>query len=212
MTLFTLVSLIIVALAFSVFVFLGLLVPAESGQTGSAASEEAPRLKARVFCAGPLASPRWHSFDGYADCRAAALVQGGDRACTWGCLGYGSCVEACPEGAISLDQKGLPHIDGRCTGCGICVAVCPRGVIRLVDRRADYLVACSSRDVPAERTALCAHPCTLCGVCAAVNSSGGYRMVRGMSTASIDYSRSGDRKAALGACPTGCIRSAEDPV
>jgi len=46
------------------------------------------------------------------------------------------CVEACPEGALSVNE-GLGNIDldaSKCTGCGDCVRACPVGVIRM-DRK-----------------------------------------------------------------------------
>ena len=171
-----------------------------------------PDLKAAIFCGGPAVSPRYHRQDGYGDCRVAAAVQGGDRACMSGCLGYGSCVEACPQGAISLDENALPHVSDACTACGRCMAVCPRNVIRLIPREADFIVACSSKDAPSKRTLVCRHPCTGCGICASVNSSGGYRINKQTSLAHIDYSKQGDRHAGQYACPKTCIRPATKAV
>jgi Fe-S-cluster-containing dehydrogenase component len=40
------------------------------------------------------------------------------------------CLEACKEGAIFKNERGVVVIDaGRCTGCGDCVAGCPYGMI-----------------------------------------------------------------------------------
>jgi formate dehydrogenase beta subunit len=73
-----------------------------------------------------------YEYDGLGDCRAAALLSGGMKVCTVGCLGLGTCARACPFGAISMGPDGLPVVDeGRCTGCGTCERVCPKHIITL---------------------------------------------------------------------------------
>ena len=44
------------------------------------------------------------------------------------------CVEACPEGLISIEGSimGLPRFEGDCLGCGRCVTMCPGLAINLV--------------------------------------------------------------------------------
>lgn len=51
------------------------------------------------------------------------------------CLGCGACVEACPEGALSLTSSGVATDAARCTGSGACVAVCPAEARQMVGRR-----------------------------------------------------------------------------
>lgn len=47
--------------------------------------------------------------------------------CSWVCSTF------CPDGAITADSDGRPHIDyDHCKGCLICVAVCPPHAIRAV--------------------------------------------------------------------------------
>lgn len=46
------------------------------------------------------------------------------------CIGCDRCIEACPQGAIVIDN-GRRSIDReRCDGCGACVDVCPSGALR----------------------------------------------------------------------------------
>ena len=60
-------------------------------------------------------------YDGLSDCRAAALLSGGMKVCSIGCLGLGSCVKACQFNALSMGPDGLPVVnENRCTGCGAC--------------------------------------------------------------------------------------------
>jgi NAD-dependent dihydropyrimidine dehydrogenase PreA subunit len=48
------------------------------------------------------------------------------------CTACGSCVEACPRGAITLD--GTAVIDpSSCTGCGLCVDDCAYGALALAE-------------------------------------------------------------------------------
>lgn len=51
------------------------------------------------------------------------------------CVACGSCVKACPAGAISI-YKGIRAVvdDKRCVGCGRCAAACPASVISVVLR------------------------------------------------------------------------------
>jgi formate dehydrogenase (NADP+) beta subunit len=71
-------------------------------------------------------------YNGLDDCRAVALLGGGMKVCSIGCLGLGTCARACPFGAITMGPKGLPVVDeGRCTGCGTCERVCPKHIINL---------------------------------------------------------------------------------
>ncbi len=71
-------------------------------------------------------------YEGIDDCRAAAMVFGGMKECNIGCLGLGTCVAACPFGALSMGEDGLPVVDEeKCTACGTCEKVCPKHIIRL---------------------------------------------------------------------------------
>ena len=46
------------------------------------------------------------------------------------CVACGACVEACPRGAIGLEE--FATIDERyCTGCGICVESCAYDALEL---------------------------------------------------------------------------------
>ncbi len=91
------------------------------------------------------ADTRYH-YDGLSDCRAVALLGGGMKVCTIGCVGLGTCATVCPFGAITMGPHGLPVVDEkRCTGCGTCERVCPKHIITLssVTRRIlrEYTVA-----------------------------------------------------------------------
>ena len=79
-----------------------------------------------------------YEYKGITDCRAANQLFGGMKHCRIGCLGLGTCVEACPFDAMEIGTDGLPKVDEeKCTACGTCVRVCPKNIINLtsVSRR-----------------------------------------------------------------------------
>jgi ferredoxin len=161
------------------------------------------RQIAVVACAGPSATPALHRYQGLTDCRIVQSLYSGDRACADACLGYGTCRDLCPLGAISIGDDGLPRIAESCDGCGICVAECPVSVIRLVPADADYYISCSSRAAPASRASFCSAPCVACDVCRLEGGGAGFSVHDGM--AKINYATQGNRSLAAKACPTKCI-------
>lgn len=85
-------------------------------------------------CEGGYRAARKYNYSGLQDCRAALQLYHGFIRCENGCLGLGSCRNACKFGAIQMSSEtGLPifKVD-RCVGCGACVAACPKGIINLV--------------------------------------------------------------------------------
>jgi len=50
------------------------------------------------------------------------------------CLGCRTCVEACPNGCLTLTEAGM-HIDReRCQACGTCAEVCPSGAMEALGK------------------------------------------------------------------------------
>lgn len=51
------------------------------------------------------------------------------------CVACGSCVKACPLGAVSV-YKGMYAVveDEKCVGCGSCARACPAGIISIIKR------------------------------------------------------------------------------
>lgn len=127
----------------------------------------AERLTAFVACAGDCDRARQdYEYYGVLDCSKAAFVPGGGpKACSSGCLGYGSCVKACPFDAIHV-VNGVAVVDREaCKACGKCVAACPRHLISLIPYKAKYAVACSSRDKGPVTMKACQTGCIGCGIC-----------------------------------------------
>ena len=105
------------------------------------------------------------NYVGIKDCRSALYggVAVGD--CDYGCLGYGSCVQVCPEDAIRIENGVAVVNRDKCIGCGLCAKECPRGLIELVPISKTTIVRCMNRDKgPAVRKA-CKTGCIACGIC-----------------------------------------------
>lgn len=126
-----------------------------------------PKLIACVFCkGGTTQSPFKYDYIGAKDCRAAELLAGGPKACIYGCLGFGTCIGACPFGAIKMGHDRIPIIDShKCTSCGKCVSACPRGIIHLVPQTQRFLVLCSSHDKGKKVKEVCNIGCIACQIC-----------------------------------------------
>ncbi|MBQ3554571.1 MAG: RnfABCDGE type electron transport complex subunit B [Clostridia bacterium] len=125
-----------------------------------------PRMIARVLCSGTCQKAVNNArYEGIYDCIAAARFGGGEKACSYGCMGYGSCAGACPFGAISVND-GVARVDETiCTGCGVCVATCPRKVIELVPAAQNTFVLCSSKEKGAAMKNICSAGCIGCKIC-----------------------------------------------
>jgi len=50
------------------------------------------------------------------------------------CVACGACVDACPQGAITVDEE-IATVDDRCNLCGLCVDACPEEAIGLPEVR-----------------------------------------------------------------------------
>lgn len=123
---------------------------------------------ASVQCAGTFEKAvQNYEYEGIHGCVSANLLQGGNKSCKYGCLGFGTCVKACPFKAMKMSPEGLPIINPeKCTGCGKCVTACPRKVIELIEPESMVRVNCRSLDKGAVSRQLCKVSCIGCGLCA----------------------------------------------
>lgn len=161
---------------------------------------------ARLACAGGAhVSYTRARYQGLESCRAATLVAGGGKGCTWGCLGFADCMRACGFGAIRMNRYSLPVVDeARCTACGDCVEVCPKDLFSLHPVSHRLWVACKNLDSADEAEAQCEVTCTGCGRCAAYAPEGLISIVDNLAV--VDYEKNGlASKLAIERCPTGAI-------
>jgi RnfABCDGE-type electron transport complex B subunit len=149
-------------------------------------------------------APAKYEYSGIRDCRAAALVHEGPKACRYGCLGLGACAAACPFGAIRMGADGLAHVaEDLCMACSKCVTVCPRNLYRLASEKETVRVACSSRDPGKETNRVCKVGCIACRRCEKACKFEAIKVVDNLAT--IDYSKCKHCAACVKVCPRGII-------
>jgi electron transport complex protein RnfB len=122
---------------------------------------------ALVLCAGSdQATEKRFYYNGVTDCASAAILFGGDKSCSYGCMGLGTCAGVCPFDAIRMLPNGLPAIDPiKCTSCGKCVTACPKHIIKLVPINKRVHILCSSHDKGAKVRRICKVGCIACTKC-----------------------------------------------
>ena len=131
------------------------------------AGEDKEKLVAVVFCQGDSEAAGFPGeYHGILDCAAAVYSQDVAKRCKYGCLGLGSCVNACPFDAIHLSETGIPYVDAeKCTACGKCVTACPRDLIELHPVSHEAFVYCKSQDPGAIARKVCKKACIACKIC-----------------------------------------------
>ena len=172
---------------------------------GVSIEEKEPQV-AIVLCQGADdIAPKRYRYNGLASCASAALLGGGDKSCTYGCLGLGDCQRACSFDAVEMTASGVARIiPGRCTGCGQCVDACPKHIIKLVPAAAEIHVLCSNHDKGAAAKRKCAAVCMGCKKCEK-SFEGEPRIKVDDFLAHVDYSDPPTDPSVVETCPTGAI-------
>ena len=138
----------------------------EIGDIMGATAGVLERKVAFVACRGTCdVTKNQGNYFGHKDCRTVALSGLNVTDCNWGCLGFGSCAEVCPEQAITI-QNGVAVVNrNRCVSCGLCAKACPRGLISLIPESRIIRVQCSNRDKGPVVRKVCSAGCIGCGLC-----------------------------------------------
>jgi|UniRef100_A0A7V3PUK9 Na+-translocating ferredoxin:NAD+ oxidoreductase RNF subunit RnfB len=160
-----------------------------------------PKVAVLICRGGKNEAASRFQYHGAQDCRQAALLLGGPKACIYGCVGLGHCVTVCPVGAITMGENRLPAIDEKkCIGCGKCVAECPKGTLILIPRQKLVYLACISHDRGKAVKDVCSVGCIACGLCAKVCPVGALKMERNLPV--MDFEKCIDCGICVHKCPT----------
>ena len=176
---------------------------------GRAAASITKRTALVLCCGNDTEATRRAAYNGIYDCAAAQAIAGGDKGCTYGCLGYGTCARICPVNAIAMID-GLAKIDKfKCIACGKCIIACPRKIIKFVPITAEIHVLCSSKDKGPAVKKVCGIGCIGCRICTkyaegAINMDG--------FLAVVDYTKPLTNEETIVKCPPHCIRKDTSPA
>jgi len=172
--------------------------------------EKAKDVVAFVHCNGVCDAATYKSaYDGIASCKARAMIYGGPKACTYGCLGCGDCAKVCISHAISV-ENGVARVDtSRCVGCGMCAKECPKHIISMIPQEAATVVYCSSKDKGANARRACKNACIGCKKCERVCPEQAITVKD--NCAVIDYTKCTGCGICTEGCPTGCLKKAYFP-
>lgn len=121
--------------------------------------------------------------------------------CKSGCVGVGSCIDACKFDAMSLEDGKVVIDVEKCNGCGACAdgACCPQKLIRMIPREATNFIPCSSTEEDDQLVReICGHGCIACGECERACPEGAVHVID--NHAVIDY----DKCVGCVACAVKC--------
>ena len=168
---------------------------------------ETVRMTAFTKCGGDCEKAKTnYDYTGVEDCAMVPFVPGGGaKKCSYGCLGYGSCVKACAFDAIRI-VNGVAVVDKEaCKACGACVRTCPKHLIELVPYAgADYHVVCNSSDKGKLVMDACEIGCIGCKKCEKNCPSEAIKVENGV--AHIDYEKCTNCGTCMEVCPRGTIQ------
>ncbi len=178
---------------------------------GESASESEKQV-AFVKCNGTCDKANVkYNYYGIQDCQKAAMVPGrGDKRCSYGCMGFGSCVKVCPFDAIHIID-GIAKVDKeKCKACKKCIAVCPNHLIELVPYASTVKVACSSKDKGVDVKKACDTGCIGCKICEKQCNFDAIHVEENL--AKIDYSKCKNCGLCAMKCPSKIIVKEEKVI
>lgn len=151
-----------------------------------------------------------YEYDGIEDCRIQTFLADGCKACSYGCVGCGTCVNVCMFDAIHI-VDGVAVVDReKCTACNKCVEICPKHLIELVPYSNKFIVTCNSNDKGKDVRANCSVGCIGCQIC--VKNCPREAIDFDNFLAKIDPDKCINCSICAQKCPTGAIINLRDEL
>ncbi|MGO1580061.1 MAG: RnfABCDGE type electron transport complex subunit B [Peptoniphilaceae bacterium] len=162
------------------------------------------RQVANVLCQGTCDKAKdKYTYEGLVDCRLISDYQKGSKACTYGCVGGGTCVSVCEFDAIHVID-GIAKVDKeKCVACKKCITICPKNIIDLIPYKAKTVVECYSNDPGKVVRNNCSVGCISCGLCERNCPKDAIHVENNL--AKIDYEKCINCGICVSKCPTGAI-------
>lgn len=177
---------------------------------GITVEEKEPRV-ARIVCLGSHGNCKnKFEYEGAHDCREAYAQAGGFKACSYACLGLGTCAKVCKFDAITMGEDGIAAIDeSRCTGCSRCVEECPQSSIAVLPKSMPVYAACTNQQKGKKVTVNCTAGCIGCAACARVCRFDAITMKNNLPV--MDPEKCVNCQQCVTACPRKCILATMPP-
>jgi Na+-translocating ferredoxin:NAD+ oxidoreductase RNF subunit RnfB len=166
---------------------------------------------ASLMCNGTFDNSKLQmEYTGITDCWAAMLVTDTTKACSFSCLGLGSCVQACGFDAMKIEDGIVVIDDEKCTGCGMCVPACPKDILHMRDYHKKVTVTCFNTDRGADARKACNVACIGCMKCTKVCEDDAIHVENFL--AAITYEKCTNCEKCVAVCPTNAIAIREGEV
>ncbi|MGN0526164.1 MAG: RnfABCDGE type electron transport complex subunit B [Acutalibacteraceae bacterium] len=175
-----------------------------AGIMGTAPGKVLPTTAVVMCCGDTSNSKDKMIYKGVSSCRMASQLFGGAKECSYGCLGLGDCVDACPFDAIHICD-GIARVNTiACHSCRACVNTCPKHLIEMLPLNVTQAaVLCKNHEKGAQAKKHCNAACIGCMKCMKACEHGAVKVENFL--ASVDPEKCIGCGKCHEVCPVGCI-------